>query len=93
MNSPKRAALVLLIAGVAIIAMINMMLRVPANPGGGTTNGSRSSAAVSSTGTNARIEAKLGEFCGGIAGILCADGLTCQYEGTYPDAGGTCVEE
>jgi hypothetical protein len=21
---------------------------------------------------------------------MCDEGLTCQYEGTYPDAGGTC---
>ncbi len=32
-----------------------------------------------------------GEFCGGIAGISCEDGLICQYEGDYPDAGGTCI--
>lgn len=35
--------------------------------------------------------AQEGEFCGGIAGIACADGLTCRYDGDYPDAGGTCV--
>jgi predicted secreted protein len=32
-----------------------------------------------------------GASCGGIAGIQCQDGLTCQLEGDYPDAGGTCV--
>ena len=32
-----------------------------------------------------------GEFCGGIAGFLCEDGLECQYDGDYPDAGGICV--
>jgi len=31
-----------------------------------------------------------GEFCGGIAGIICCGG-TCQYDGDYPDAGGICV--
>ncbi len=31
-----------------------------------------------------------GAFCGGIAGIRCADGLTCVLSGSYPDAGGTC---
>ena len=31
------------------------------------------------------------EMCGGIAGIQCADGLTCRYEGDYPDAAGTCT--
>lgn len=38
-----------------------------------------------------RPRAKEGEFCGGIAGFLCEDGLTCQYDGNYPDAGGVCV--
>lgn len=36
--------------------------------------------------------AKAGEFCGGIAGIACAEGLRCRLDGNYPDAGGTCVE-
>jgi len=31
-------------------------------------------------------------FCGGIAGIKCASGLTCKYDGTYPDAGGKCIK-
>ena len=35
--------------------------------------------------------AGLGEFCGGIAGILCEDGLECELYGSYPDAGGECV--
>ena len=30
-------------------------------------------------------------FCGGIAGIKCATGFTCKYDGAYPDAGGKCV--
>lgn len=34
-----------------------------------------------------------GEFCGGITGTQCCSGLTCQLEGTYPDAGGKCVKE
>ena len=34
---------------------------------------------------------KEGQMCGGIAGIMCADGLSCKIEGNYPDAGGTCV--
>lgn len=33
------------------------------------------------------------EFCGGIAGIICCEGLTCQLKGSYPDASGTCVKE
>jgi hypothetical protein len=32
-----------------------------------------------------------GQFCGGIAAIQCGEGFTCQLDGTYPDAGGTCV--
>lgn len=31
-------------------------------------------------------------FCGGIAGKLCPNGFYCKYEGTYPDAGGTCIK-
>jgi predicted secreted protein len=34
-----------------------------------------------------------GEGCGGIAGIQCHDGLSCQLQGDYPDAGGTCVAD
>ena len=37
--------------------------------------------------------AKEGELCGGIAGIVCADGLTCKLDGNYPDAAGTCVKQ
>jgi hypothetical protein len=33
-----------------------------------------------------------GKFCGGIAGIQCPNGYTCQLDGNYPDAGGTCVK-
>lgn len=36
--------------------------------------------------------AKVNEFCGGIAGIMCDDGLSCKMDGTYPDAGGVCIE-
>jgi hypothetical protein len=32
-----------------------------------------------------------GKMCGGIAGLRCARGLTCKYDGSYPDAAGTCV--
>ena len=32
-----------------------------------------------------------GQFCGGIGAIQCPAGQTCKAEGTYPDAGGTCV--
>jgi hypothetical protein len=30
-------------------------------------------------------------FCGGIAGKMCPHGYICEYDGTYPDAGGKCV--
>ena len=33
-----------------------------------------------------------GGFCGGIAGFQCDSGLTCVLDGSYPDAGGTCVK-
>lgn len=39
---------------------------------------------------SAHAKAGVGEMCGGIAGILCDTGLTCEYDGTYPDASGTC---
>ena len=32
-----------------------------------------------------------GKFCGGIAGMNCPAGYTCQLDGKYPDVGGTCV--
>jgi len=35
--------------------------------------------------------AALGEFCGGIAAVRCATGLSCRYDAQYPDAGGTCM--
>lgn len=50
-----------------------------------TTSPSSSS---STMGMNPRGE---GEFCGGIAAFPCQDGLRCQLEGSYPDAGGHCV--
>lgn len=33
----------------------------------------------------------VGQFCGGIAGIPCPQGMFCELDGDYPDAGGTCV--
>lgn len=55
-----------------------------------TSSGLSSGASVSSA--SSRAGAGVGEFCGGIAGIMCDSGLTCDYDGTYPDAGGTCVQ-
>ena len=52
---------------------------------------SQGSSAMSQSSASARDRAGVGEFCGGIAGILCEDGLTCDYDGSYPDAGGTCI--
>ncbi|MFH0773614.1 MAG: hypothetical protein V1922_04870 [bacterium] len=31
-------------------------------------------------------------FCGGIGGKMCPGGYSCKYDGTYPDAGGTCIK-
>lgn len=53
-------------------------------------DGSGSSSSSVSTQRPLALE---GEFCGGIAAFQCAQGLTCVYDGTYPDAGGTCVRE
>ena len=33
-----------------------------------------------------------GDFCGGIAALPCGEGLRCEPEGSWPDAGGVCVE-
>lgn len=33
-----------------------------------------------------------GAMCGGIAGLICCSELTCDYDGDYPDASGTCVK-
>jgi len=33
-----------------------------------------------------------GDFCGGIAGIGCAEGWRCEITETYADAGGSCVQ-
>lgn len=39
------------------------------------------------------IDTKMtGTFCGGIAGKMCPAGYYCKYDGTYPDAGGTCLK-
>lgn len=32
-------------------------------------------------------------MCGGIAGKICPNGYYCKYNGTYPDASGTCLKE
>jgi hypothetical protein len=41
--------------------------------------------------TGGRARAKEGQMCGGIAGIMCEDGLSCVMPGpTHPDQSGTC---
>jgi len=32
------------------------------------------------------------KFCGGIMGLPCPEGYTCQLDGDYPDAGGQCIK-
>ncbi len=38
------------------------------------------------------IDSVVGQFCGGIAGVACPSGYECKLDGSYPDAGGTCVK-
>lgn len=52
-----------------------------------------SASSVASSATSLRAKAGLGEFCGGIAAFQCKDDLTCKLDGTYPDAGGVCVDD
>lgn len=54
----------------------------PAAPGEGA--GSSASSAGSSASST-------GAFCGGIAALPCPVGQMCLLDGSYPDAGGTCV--
>ncbi|MBM3200347.1 hypothetical protein FJZ53_05395 [Candidatus Woesearchaeota archaeon] len=35
---------------------------------------------------------KENEFCGGIAGTMCCEGISCKLDGNYPDAGGVCIK-
>jgi len=40
------------------------------------------------------FRAECGQMCGGIAGIMCPEGETCNMQGKiYPDASGICVEK
>jgi hypothetical protein len=57
-----------------------------------STNASVSTSVSTNTSTSVRTGAGLGEFCGGIAALPCSAGYTCKLDGTYPDAGGTCVQ-
>ncbi|MFH1126270.1 MAG: DUF3160 domain-containing protein, partial [Candidatus Altiarchaeota archaeon] len=57
-----------------------------------TTTITTTTAATTTTTIAGRPKSKEGEFCGGIAGIMCDAGLECRLDGNYPDAGGVCVE-
>ena len=49
---------------------------------------------IGSAAAEARVIAKAGEMCGGLAGIACADGLVCDQEPGKcrgADIAGTCV--
>jgi hypothetical protein len=35
---------------------------------------------------------EVGGLCGTIAGLRCHAGLSCKYDGDYPDAAGTCID-
>ncbi len=65
-----------------ILALTSLVL-IGCNQAPGNDTGQNSS-------MNERPLAGEGEFCGGIAVFECEAGLTCVYDGNYPDAGGTC---
>lgn len=72
-----------------MIGTLSVIMLSACTPTDGTSNSSASSSSTDTT----RPLAQEGEFCGGIAGFQCDTGLTCEYEGSYPDAGGTCMKE
>jgi hypothetical protein len=39
------------------------------------------------------LDEEIPDMCGGIAGIDCPEGYRCKLDGTYPDAGGTCITD
>ena len=41
----------------------------------------------------AKCPGESSQMCGGIAGKMCPSGSTCKYDGNYPDASGTCVDD
>lgn len=86
----KTLAKTLLLGGVVQLAACE-----PAGTGNSVSSASSSSRVTSSVSSQTASSRPLsieGEFCGGIAAFQCAPGLTCKYDGTYPDAGGTCVK-
>lgn len=74
---PAVTLLVTLVAGCA-----------PAPSSGGASSSSQSSISHD----RVRDPSGEGEICGGIAGFVCDEGLTCRYQGNYPDAAGVCVK-
>lgn len=70
---------------------ISSSLSSSASTTSSSSSSSSSHSSLSSSSSSEREKAGKGQFCGGIAGIQCANGLTCEYEGSYPDAGGTCI--
>jgi hypothetical protein len=76
---------VLVIAGAVYLSLTNeQSINIPSDTGTSIETGNGSE-------TNSSC-AQAGEMCGSIAGIICCKELTCEYEGDYPDASGTCVE-
>lgn len=70
---------------------------VPAVPAVPTAPATTATAATPSAPTPAappvRPGQKEGDLCGGIAGLQCAEGLTCKMVGkAHPDQAGTCIK-
>lgn len=80
--------------GNGVVSVTTIHLEGGQNSSSASMDGSSSSAMSdgSSSSSFSRAKAQKSEFCGGIVGIQCDTGLTCDYAGTYPDAGGTCVQ-
>jgi hypothetical protein len=47
---------------------------------------------IDGSSSTAMSSSSMGQFCGGIAALPCPEGFACVLDGTYPDAGGTCVQ-
>lgn len=75
------------------IGSLALLILAACNPTTPVDDQAASSATLSSMTATPSNGAQEGELCGGIAGFICAKGLTCLYEGNYPDAAGTCVKE
>jgi hypothetical protein len=51
------------------------------------------SASSDSASTGGEQDIKEGQTCGGVAGLRCSKGLTCELSSNAPDASGKCVKE